>query len=157
MRKFVYWLCFSLIAIPTIYSLVAWPLSLFGVYLQAPFFFSVFFSFGSLVPTTFASFVPYPILVLLAVIMTLLVLRRAWLLVVKKEPVPHSFRGFQKALGYVGACSFGLFLVALLLTIALRAGSGVPAAMLLFPALFCVPWAFFLTEIQSFRKESEPS
>jgi hypothetical protein len=154
MKRFVYWLCFTLVAIPTTYSLVAWPLSLFGLSLPAPPFLSLFFSFGSLVPQMLAPLVPRPILVVLGLAMMFLILRRAYLFAFKKERVPHSFRGFQKVLGYVGASFFVLASVVLILSIALRAGSGVPAGMLLLPAMLCVPWAFFLTEVLSFRKEA---
>ena len=157
MKRFVYWLCFTLVAIPTMYSLVAWPLSLVGLSLPAPPFLFLLFSFGSLVPQMLAPLVPRPILVVLGFATMFLVLRRAYLLAFKKERVPHSFRGFQKALGYVGACFFLLASVVLILSIALRAGSGVPAGMLLLPAMLCVPWAFFLTEALSFRKEAPPT
>jgi hypothetical protein len=40
----------------------------------------------------------------------------------------------------------------LILSFALRAGSGVPGALLMIPAILCVPWAFFLTEVFSFRQ-----
>lgn len=86
--------------------------------------------------------------------MMFLVLRRIWLFVVTKERTPASFVGFQKALGYVGFWSFSLSVLVFIFSMALNAGSGVPAGLLMMPAMFCVPWAFFMTEITSFQRKA---
>jgi len=86
--------------------------------------------------------------------MMFLILRRIWLFVVKKERTPASFVGFQKALGYVGFWSFSLSVLVLILSMALSAGSGVPAGLLMIPAMLCVPWAFFITEVTSFKRKA---
>lgn len=154
MRSFSYWLCFTLVAIPTFFRAAAWPLSQFGISLSEPPFAPVYFYFGSLVPLMLVGFVPIPVMVVLLYVMLLFVLRRAWLSILKGEGTPRSFRGFQKGLGYVGTVFFVVGVVTLVLSIVLRAGSGVPAAMLMIPAVFCIPWAFFLTEAFSLRKDS---
>lgn len=151
MRKFAYWLCFTLIAIPATANLIILALSLIGVVVREPNFLSLFSSFVFLVPPSLP-FIPMPVMILLAYVMSFLLLRRTWLTIAKKETVPLSFRGFPMVLGYIGAFSFSFAFVGLLLSIALKAGSGVPTGMLLIPATFCVPWAFFLTEALSFRK-----
>ena len=87
--------------------------------------------------------------------MLFLIFRRIWLFFSKKERVPPSFQGFPKVLGYIGAISFVVSVAAFALTMALRGGSGVPAALLMLPALICVPWSFFLTEIFSFRRPAQ--
>ncbi len=151
MRKFSYWLCFSLVTIPITIGFLAWLLSLFGKALPATGLLFMFSSFGSLVPQMFAHLLPRFVLIALGYGLLFLVARRVWLLVARREAVPHSYSGVPKVLGYVGTWSFMLAIAVLLLSIALRAGSGVPAGMLLIPAMFCVPWAFFLTEVLSFR------
>ena len=105
----------------------------------------------------FVPLIPKLVLMALGYVMLFLLLRRIWLFISKKEWVPFSFRGFPQVLGYIGAFSFALAIVVLVLSIVLRAGSGVPAGMLLIPAMFCVPWAFFLTELLSFRKAATQS
>jgi hypothetical protein len=50
MRKFSYWLCFSLVAFPAAFGLLGWLLSLVGVALPGMGLLSLFSSFGSLVP-----------------------------------------------------------------------------------------------------------
>jgi len=154
MRKFSYWLCFILVAIPSVFTHVAWLLALAGLNISALSLLFFFQSLGSLAPPMIAPLLPRFVLIILGVVMLFLVLRRLWLLVRKHEGVPPSFTGTTKVLGYIGAISFSLSLVALLLTIPLRFGSGVPAGLLLLPAVFCVPWAFFLTEILSLRRAS---
>lgn len=152
MRAISYFLCATLIAVPTLYSLVGAALSLLKV--QVPYlpFLSLLFSFGSLVPPMLGGLVPRPLTIVLGYAMTFLVLRRCWLFVTKKERTPASFVGFQKALGYVGFWSFSIGVLVLLLSMALKAGSGVPAGMLMIPAMICAPWAFFLTEVISFKR-----
>jgi hypothetical protein len=157
MRKFSYWLCFLLVAIPSAIWLVTWLLPIFGIALPAMGLLYMFSSFASLVPQMFAHLFPRFVVIGLGYLLLFSVLRRVWLVVARRQGVPHSYVGAPKVLGYVGALSFMLAITVLLLSIALRAGSGVPGGMLLIPAVFCVPWAFFLTEVLSFRsaKESE--
>jgi hypothetical protein len=150
-RKLSYWLCFALVAIPSAMGLAIWLLSLVGIALHAVSLVFLLSSFGSLVPRMFVPVIPSLVVIVLGYVMLFLVVRRIWLLLAKREGVPHSFVGTQRVLAYVGTSSFVLALVALLLSMMLGAGSGVPAGMLFIPAMFCVPWAFFLTEALSFR------
>ena len=100
----------------------------------------------------FKAYLPGLLNLLLHLLMLGFVLRRAWLSIARKEGIPPTFVGFPKALAYVGAWSLALAVVGLLLSMLFRVGSGVPAGMLLLPAIVCVPWAFLLTEILSLRK-----
>lgn len=152
MRNLAYALCFTLIGVPAVYSLLVSALALLGVSLPYPHSLSQVFSFGSLVPPMFAFGVPLPVHVVLGFAMLFLVLRRSWLFVARKERTPSSFVGFQKILGYIAFWSFSLGLLVFVLSVALEAGSGVPAAMLMLPAIVCTPWAFFITEVLSFRR-----
>jgi hypothetical protein len=151
MRKFSYWLCFSLVAIPTALGLLGSLLAIVRVPLPGASIFALFSSFGSLVPPMLTYVLPRFLSVVLVYVLLALVARRVWLQATKREGVPHSYTGAAKFLGFVGAWSFILAAVVLVLSMALGAGSGVPAGMLLLPAMICVPWAFFLTEVLSFR------
>lgn len=151
MRAFSYWVCFTLVAEASLVKHATWPMSSPGLGNPEVTFVSLASLFGSLVPPMFAFRIPSFIVIALGYVMLFLVARRLWLLITKRQGVPHSFAGVSKVLGYVGAWSFLLAVVVLLLTMALRAGSSVPAAMLAIPATFCVPWAFFLAEAMSFR------
>lgn len=87
--------------------------------------------------------VPRPVLIIIEYLVLILLLRRIWLFVVKKERVPASFSAVPKVLGYAGVSFYAIALVALGLSMLLRVGSGVPAGMLMIPAMFLIPWAFF--------------
>jgi len=151
MRNFCYWVCFALVALACALTYGTWLMSTLGIALPFVTSFYLLSSFGSLVPQMLAPLLPRFVIVGLSLIMLVLVLRRTWLLVAKRQGVPQSFAGIAKALGYIGAWSFILALALLLLSVVLRAGSGVPAGMLALPALVCVPWAFFLSEVTSLR------
>ncbi|MGP1681050.1 MAG: hypothetical protein ACTS8S_01830 [Giesbergeria sp.] len=152
MTRIAYWLCFTLVLFSTALGWSAWLFYLVGI--RSPFLFSSLsiFSFGSLVPPMLSSLVPRLVHMILGYAMLFLLLRRIWLFFSKRERVPHSFKGLPKVVGYIGALSFVVSVAAFGLTIALRAGSGVPAALLMLPALICVPWSIFLTEALSFRR-----
>ena len=157
MRAIAYALCFALIAIPAIYGLIGMLLWTLQIRVPYPSLLAFFFSFSSLVPSMLIGQISQLLPIVLGYVMTFLVLRRIWLFVVKKERTPASFVGFQKFLGIVGLWSFSLGCLALVLSIALRAGSGVPAGLLMIPATYCIPWAFFLTEVLSFRRAAASS
>lgn len=149
LRAAAYWLCAVLVALPGIHWLLH---LLLRTQLPRVPLLDVLFLFGSIVPPMFAVVLPRPLLYVATLATHFLVLRRAWLLSARREGVPSSFKGFPKVLGLIGFWSFTSGALGLLASIALRAPSGVPAGLLLIPAMFCVPWAFFLTEILSMRR-----
>ena len=102
-----------------------------------------------------AGLMPPWVMDVLGYAVALLVLRRIWLFVAMKERTPAAFTGFPKTLGYIGFWSYSIGVLVLVLSALLKAGSGVSAGMLMIPALICIPWAFFLTEIASFRRSVE--
>lgn len=155
MRAITYWTCASLVLSPVLYGLVQGLLSLAGMKSPPSAIFLLLYSFASPVPQVLEPLLIGSASTLLSLGMLFLVLRRAWLLVIKREGVPHSYRGFPQLLGHVGSISFALGLIALVSSFAIQAGSGAPAGLLLLPATLCVPWAFLLTEVQSFRKPSQ--
>lgn len=50
-------------------------------------------------------------------------------------------------IGLVGLAFLIAGLILLLITFIFKAGSGVPAGMIMIPATLCVPWAIFITEL----------
>jgi hypothetical protein len=152
MRGFAYWTCAGVVAISGWAWLLPALMGVAGIGSASIFMFSQLSMFATVVPVFLAPFVPnFAKLIVLAAVQ-LLVMRRIWLFAVRgQRRTPESFRGLSKGLGYVGVSSFLLGLAALGLSIAIKAGSGVPAGMVFLPALFCIPWAFVLTEALSFR------
>ena len=154
MRKFSYFLCFLLVAIPTIFMLfVSWPMSLLGKSIPGFNFFTFIFSFGSPTPQMILPIIPTPIVLLLNYAMMFLICRRLWFFFIKKQGIPLSYQGFQKWLGIAGAGIYSLAILTLVLSIVFKAPSGVPAGMLLIPPMILIPWAFFITELFSFHKQ----
>lgn len=100
-----------------------------------------------------AHFLPRILTLLLHILMLAFVARRIWLYA-RGDHVPLSYAGLPQFLVYVGTVSFIIAAIVLVPAILSTAGSGVPAGLALLPALFCIPWAFFLTELFSFRKRT---
>jgi hypothetical protein len=155
MRSAAYLICTALVGIPVIIGWTNLLLSPLGVSLPSVPIFELFYRFGSLVPPMLLHLVPQIALYVLSFLMLFLFLRRMWLSVAKKQGTPASFAGFQKGLAYIGVFSFLLGIAALALSMALKVGSGVPGALLMIPAMLCIPWAFFITELLSFRRRAE--
>lgn len=151
MRNTTYWICFALVAFASIYTHSAWAMWNLGVKLPYVTWFSLFSGFGKLMPQAVVHYLPRALVIALDFAVLVFVIRRLWLLAVRRQGVPVSYAGAAKVLGYVGAISFILSVLGMLLSIALHAGSGVPAAMLALPALLCVPWAFTLAEVMGLR------
>ena len=151
MRKFSYWLCFSLVAIPFALSISSWLLAKIGVNLHGIGLLHILGAFRNLIPGLLAHLFPNILHITLSLVMLALVIRRVWLTVARRSNIPHSFQGLAKVLAYIGTVSFTFGLTVLVLSAVFRWGSGAPAGLLMLPATFCFPWAFFLTEVQSLR------
>jgi len=132
---------------------VVFPMTLFGKTIPGFSFSTFIFSFNSPTPQIILPLIPAPIVVILNYTMMFLVFRRLWLFFIKKQGVPLSYVGIQKWLGIAGASIYSLAILTLVLSIAFRAPSGVPAGMLLIPPMLLIPWAFFITELFSFHKQ----
>lgn len=85
----------------------------------------------------------------------ILVARRFWLIIKRKEYIPHSFKGMPMLISVIGGISFMLGVIALLVTILLGGGSGVPAGLVFIPSMYCIPWGFFLTEVLSLKRPTQ--
>ena len=152
MRTFSYWLCFGLVAPSYTIGAVLALLQLAGISPPGVQLLQIFSPFSSLVPGALGFFLPQILSWLLFFVMLALVVRRIWLCYARGKRVPPTYAGLPQVLGYIGTVSVIIAAIVLVLAIVLKAGSGVPAGMALIPAMFCVPWAFFLTELFSFRK-----
>ena len=155
MSNFTYWVCFTLVAFATIYFDFSSTLLHFGIQDPGNAMPSWIETFGKLTPQMLTHHLPRELVQLIDKAVLLLVARRLWLLILKRQGVPHSYAGIAKVFGYIGALSIIFFVVGMIFSIAIEAGSGVPAAMLLFPAMFFVPWAFALAEVTSFRRSPQ--
>ncbi len=154
MRTIVYFSSVLFVATSVLCGLVTELLTLYGVSFPYRSFLSDIKAFGFLAPRMVSLFLPTLVLAVLEFATVLLLLRRMWLLVVKKEGVPPSFRGIQQTFGYLGM--YSILLIPLLLTI-LRGGGyffGALLALLLIPSVFFIFGAFILTEVCSFRWSS---
>ena len=150
MRRFAYWTCFGLVATGSTYGALSW----FGMQYPSSSWVRLLGLFGSIVPPMFQQVLPRFVTMVVGALVLALVVRRAWMLLAKDEGVPASFNGTVQRLGVVGTWSFVAGVSGLVLSIVLGAGSGVPAGFLLLPAIFCVPWAFFLAEVRSFKAKN---
>lgn len=92
-------------------------------------------------------------LFLLNLLLAVFPAHRVWLMLSGREKgVPAAYNGLAQWLGMAGAFFIAAFVLGMMVTIVLRAGSGVPAAMLLIPTPYLVPTSFVLTEIKSFMQ-----
>jgi len=152
MQAIIYIICFALVAIPTVYGYAVWLLHLGHISIPYSTLLSLgLLSYGFVVPKMFMGVIPVYVLIAVGYLQLFLLVRRIWLFIAKKDYVPASFKGVPKVLGYVGVFFYVAAFIVLGLSILFHAGSGVPAGMLMMPAMLCIPWAFFLTEVFSLR------
>ncbi|QPI52170.1 hypothetical protein IV454_12110 [Massilia antarctica] len=152
MRTFSYWLCFGLVAPSYTIGPVFTLLQLAGISPPGVELLQVFFPFGSLVPGSLGFFLPPIPAWLQFFVLLALVVRRIWLCYARGKRVPPTYAGLPQVLGYIGTVSVIITAIVLVLIIVLKAGTIAPAGITLLPAVFCVPWAFFLAELFSLRK-----
>ncbi len=157
MRKLSYYCCFFVFGfINLFYGMVLIPY-LLKLSIKVPPILLTIKMFGSLIPVTFASYFPKYMHIIVLLISVYIVIRRIWLIYKYKEFIPDSFRGFPKLISTIGAISFLLGVVVIIITFIVKGGSGVPAGLVLIPAAYCIPWGFFLTEAFSFKSSPNKS
>ncbi|MGC4077199.1 MAG: hypothetical protein QM702_09215 [Rubrivivax sp.] len=106
--------------------------------------------FGSPIPVLLAAWVPWPLRVLLSWILLALLVRRSWLSVRNRSLVaPSSFSTWQGRLLVVSVASLGLMILALVVSVLIKAGSGVPAALVGIPAFLMLTPTLFYVEATS--------
>lgn len=108
-------------------------------------------SFHQLIPQSFFNSTPLLIIAILGWLMLGLVLRRAYLVFVKKSGIPISYKGFAKLLGYLAVIFFVPGALIMIFTFITKSTTLGPLVLLLVPAQFFIPWSFFLTEVVSFQ------
>ena len=92
-------------------------------------------------------------LFLLNLLLAVFPAHRVWFMLSGRgKGVPAAYNGLAQWLGMAGAFFLSAFILGKMVTIVLRAGSGVPAAMLLIPTPYLVPTSFVLMEIKSFMQ-----
>ncbi len=155
MRKLSYYTCLTIFGVTNVLTGLAWVVFLLKLPISTPPIIHTLKMFGSLIPIMFSSSLPKLVHITVLLISLYLVFRRLWLMKKHKEYIPNSFRGFPKVISIVGCISFLLGVVMIVIGIIVKAGSGVPAGLVLIPAAYCIPWGFFLTEVLIFR--SSPS
>ena len=78
---------------------------------------------------------------------------RVWLMLSGREKgVPAAYNGLAQWLGMAGAFFIAAFVLGIIVTIVLRAGSGVPAAKLLIPTPYFLPLGITLNENKRFMQ-----
>jgi hypothetical protein len=150
MRRIAYLLCAVLVGIPTVYASVVSLFLILHLPLPFPFSIDMFLPFRFLIPPMMARWVSSWVVGASGYLMLLLVIRRAWLLIARSELTPASFGRFQTLLGFTGLACFALAWGIIIFSN--NDGAGFSAAILFIPAMICIPWAFFLAEIFSFRR-----
>ena len=91
-------------------------------------------------------------LFLLNLLLAVFPAHRVWLMLSGREKgVPAAYNGLAQWLGMAGAFFIAAFVLGIIVTIVLRAGSGVPAAMLLIPTPYLVPTSFCADGNQEFH------
>lgn len=135
MRNISYRFGFGLIALCVVSQLALWPMTLLGMQLSFGPWFMVLESFGQPIPSMLRPFLPRLLLAALYWGFAALVLRRLWLFArARSMAAPVSYTRIPCWLVATALVCILLFALTLVATIALKAGSGVPAAMLLIPA-----------------------
>jgi len=149
MRKLSYWVCFTLLLVPATLRVIGVAYMAIGERFFVPRIIEPLYLVTSLIPSATTHYLPKGTPLVAGFAMAFLVFRRAWLLVSRKEQTPSTYSGLPLLLGYVGIGSLLVSSAVLALSVLLRAGSGVPAGLLMIPAAICIPWAFFITEAKS--------
>ncbi len=151
MRSFHYWLCFALVAVPTIVRHLLWAITPLQRMLPSPIemLLGSLRPFSFLVPQAFSALVPYAIHVGLGLFLLLLAVRRTWYVIAKHDRIPATFGKTQTALAKVAFISLLLVFAVPAITANALGGSGIYTGPLFPFSVFCFQWAFVLTEIKS--------
>ncbi len=150
--KVSYWICFVIVGWGAFWGLAAVLSHVFGMKTPDPGAAgSFFYYFSSLFPTWWRWYEAMPWLLYLNSVLTFCLVRRAWLLLARREGIPQSYRGALPLLGCIGICSLLFAVAAFLPNAVLHDRQDVPRGLLYLPAVFLIPWTFFLTELLDIR------
>jgi hypothetical protein len=150
MRFYTYFIALAVAAVSVVANLAAMAGYWVGINLVAAPFFTVFQWFSHPLPAQLQYLLPRVISAILDWSFTALVLRRLWLLGRHRNfSPPSSFTPWPYRLILVAVASLTLMVVGLILSFAIRAGSGVPAALFGLPAVFLLTPVLFYIELRS--------
>ena len=157
-RKISWWLLFLFYGIPLLVN-VPWMIRIIHLCVSMPNAFQNKMAFPYPLPEFLAKMMPgrfgtmLVMIFLLNLLLAVFPAHRVWLMLSGREKgVPAAYNGLAQWLGMAGAFFIAAFVLGMMVTMVLRAGSGVPAAMLLIPTRYLVPLGFTLTEIKSFMQ-----
>lgn len=152
MRKLFYLSNFSFVAAACLLEASMWLSHQLGFRIGYSSLLMHVSNLSSPTPDWFRRWVPSLLQQALSIALFGLVVRRLWLFLRDRAAnPPSSFSGVAYALSLVPAVSLWLGLIALVLTVGLRLGSGVPAGLVLLPAMLLLPFAVFVVEVLSLK------
>jgi len=149
-RQRIYVIGFGIVALSVLSGLLVTLATLVG--LKWAFFpvFRLSELFSHPVPPMLRAFLPRIVSVVLYWAFVALILRRLWLFLrLRSVESPASFTRIPYVLTYISVVCVVLFAGGLLLSIVIKAGSGVPAAMLSIPAVILLAPVMAWVELRS--------
>ena len=158
MRNFVFFVGLGVVAISALFNSVGIVYYFIGIRFPLISLDTLPRMFGNPIPSMFWYSIPIYLLFLLTFGMVFLMLRRAWLITTSKtNRIPSSFSGILYTLVSISVISLCLGFLTLVSSILLKAGSGVPAGLVLIPAAFLLSPSIALIELLSFRSPKPPT
>ncbi|MEZ0233237.1 MAG: hypothetical protein ACAH12_10390 [Methylophilaceae bacterium] len=152
MRSFVFFVGFGVVAISALFNSVGIVYYLIGINFPLNNLGTLPNMFGNPIPSMFRYSIPIYLSFAVAIGMAVLMLRRAWLIATSNtNRIPSSFSGILYTMVSISVISLCVGFLILAISILLKAGSGVPAGLLLIPAAFLLSPSIALIELLSFR------
>lgn len=144
MKNTIYWTNFTVVTIALFYNLVISVLDIIGSKLG---YMDIIQLFHGIMLTYFI------VMSLLFILLLCLSIRRIYLKLKLKKGVPVSFRGWKVYITGIGVSLIFLGLISLLLSVLMKAGSGVPAGMIIGASFPFICISFLINEISSIRNK----
>ena len=151
MIRIIYILAFIVVAVSTILPWVKYLFFQIDIRISYGLF-EIFLRYNNPIPILLSQFIPKLIIYISYYVFLFLIVRRIFLFIAKRElplPIKHSLIAYPIYLFlFLTFLSFLLGTLALLTTIFLKAGSGVPAGLIMIPSML-MPTVIFLVELYS--------
>lgn len=156
LRKTAYLISFGAVGLSSLFFTAIWALDMSGIQVNLGGWTTMLRMFGHPVPEILSFKIPNGINFILCVGLAALILRRLFLMLKARSlSAPASYSGWLYYFMLVPTASLVLAAVVLVASIALSAGSGVPAGLLALPAVFFLPGGVALVEVLSLRSKNE--
>jgi hypothetical protein len=140
MQRGIYSIGFGLVALSVAGAAILSVSAMLGVHFRFIPLFSLLEMFSHPVPALFRRFLPAVVNTIFFWAFVALVARRIWLLISRRSVFPpSSFTRIPHVLTCIAIASVALLVLGLALSIAIKAGSGVPAGLLAIPAVLFLP------------------